>query len=67
MGVSYAQGEGVPQNHVQAYAWLSVAATTGLKLATETRDLVARSMTPSQLEKGQELAASYFEQYPPKQ
>ena len=29
LGEMYADGDGVPKNHIQAYAWLSIAAAQG--------------------------------------
>jgi len=46
LGVKYALGEGVVQDDIEAYAWLSTAAAFGDKKASELRDLLARRLTP---------------------
>ena len=57
LGVMYYKGEGVPKNFVYAHMWFNIAASQGNKKAVESRDLVAKEMTSSQIEKAQELAA----------
>jgi TPR repeat protein len=57
LGVIYAEGgEGVIQDNVYAHMWWNMAASSGHKGAAESRDLIAKRMTPSQLEKAQDLA-----------
>ena len=56
LGVMYANGRGVPQDNVYAYLWLDVSSANGAKSGAKTRDLIAKRMTPSQIEKAQELA-----------
>ena len=48
----YLNGEGVPQDHVQAYKWLVLAAAQGDEKPTEFRDKLAEKMTPSQIQEG---------------
>ena len=66
VGSMYALGQGTPQNHVKSYTWYSVAAANGYEQSSQARDNAAQRLTPEQLAKGQELAASYFEKYQPK-
>ena len=61
LGSTYAKGLGVPEDSVAAYAWYSVAATSGDYNAPKKRDAIKRSLTPSQLEKGQVMAREIFE------
>ena len=56
LGVMYGTGRGIIQNNVYAHMWLNIAASQGDKNAANNRDIVAKEMTPSQLEKAQELA-----------
>ena len=56
LGFMYEYGEGVLQNYVLAHMWFNIAASLGGKTTTENRDIVAKRMTPSQLEKAQDLA-----------
>lgn len=66
VGGYYGDGIGVPQDLVKAYAWFSVATANGVEDFMSSRDNTAQRLTPDQLAKGQELAASYFEKYQPK-
>ncbi len=56
LGVMYENGQGVPQDYVRAHMWINLAVSKGGGLATENRDSVAKKMTPSQIEKAQDLA-----------
>ena len=56
----YTFGEGVPVDYVNAYAWYNIAASSGFPMAEEDRDFLANKMTPSQIEKGQELSKKIF-------
>ena len=56
LGVSYANGQGVIQDNVYAYMWYNIAASGGDANAVNERDVIAKKMTPSQLEKAQGLA-----------
>ena len=57
LGVFYKNGLGVPQDNLYAYMWLQIAATSGRKKASELRDIVAKEMTPAQIEKAEKLAS----------
>ena len=46
LGAMYANGEGVVQDDIEAYAWCSTAAAFGHKKASEFRDLIAKQLTP---------------------
>ena len=52
----YDNGTGVLQDCVRAHMWFNIAASSGNKVASKIRDLIAKEMTPSQLEKSQGLA-----------
>ena len=56
LGVMYGTGQGVIQDNVYAHMWLNIAASSGDKDAIGNRDIIAKRMTPSQLEKAQDLA-----------
>ena len=56
LGLRYYNGEGVIQDNVYAHMWLNIAASSGNKTLTKNRDIVAKWMTPSQLETAQKLA-----------
>ena len=56
LGFRYASGEGVTQDYVRAHMWLNISASSGDKNAEENLDIVAKKMTPTQIEKAQEMA-----------
>ena len=56
LGVMYGIGKGVIKDWVYAHMWLNIAASSGTKIAVRNRDIFAKQMTPSQLEKAQDLA-----------
>ena len=55
LGVMYAFGYGVVKDNVYAHMWGNIAASNGFEKAVEFRDWVGEKMTPSQLEKAQDL------------
>jgi TPR repeat protein len=57
----YRMGDGVPEDDVAAYAWLSVAAASGHDEGRKYRDIIKGILTPSQLEKGQVMAREISE------
>ena len=64
LGLMYATGQGVPQDAVSAYLWFNLSAARGTgetqkKYAT-TRDALAKTMTPTQIESGQRLSREWF-------
>ena len=56
LGMMFAQGQGVIQDYIFAHMWWNIAASLGFKEGAENRDIVGKMMTPSQLEKAQDLA-----------
>ena len=60
LGLMYANGEGVPEDDVTAYAWLNIAAAQGQSSANEGKEHVAKLMTQSQVAKAQKLAREYW-------
>jgi TPR repeat protein len=63
LGVMHYFGNGTIKDTVVAYAWWNVAAAQGNENAQEKRDAIEKVMTPSQLEKGQELSKEYYKKY----
>ena len=59
LGVMYSNGQGVPQDYVQAHKWYNLAAAQGDADGAKNRDLVAKRMTPQQIERAQELARNW--------
>jgi len=70
LGRLYAKGQGVPQDWVEAYAWLSLASVGGewADVHVMERDKIAEKMTSEQVELGKkrakELYAKIKQQYP---
>jgi|LKGT01.1.fsa_nt_gi TPR repeat protein len=64
LGVMHRSGQGVPQNYVQAHMWFNLAASRllpgeGYNAAIQERNLVAESMTPTQIAEAQKLALEW--------
>ena len=54
--IMYANGQGVPQDDVQAHMWWNLSAAQGNKSATKNRDIVAKRMTAAQVAEAQRMA-----------
>ena len=63
LGVMYANGEGVHEDTVSAYAWLNIVAEQGQSSANEGKEFIARHMTQSQIAKAQKLSREYWTRY----
>ena len=61
-GVICVNGEGVPKDYAEAYAWMAVAATNGHEGAKERMPKVKAKLTPEQLTEGQKRSTELFEQ-----
>ncbi|MDR3474755.1 MAG: tetratricopeptide repeat protein [Devosia sp.] len=59
LGMYYYLGTGVSKDYLQTYMWWNLAAIGGDDNAAKSRDLVARSMTPTQIGEAQELGAAW--------
>jgi TPR repeat protein len=57
--MSYFNGQGVVRDFVRAHMWLHLAAVSGDKEAARGEALVAREMTPAQIEAAQRLASEW--------
>ena len=56
LGLMYVNGQGVPQDYVLAHMWFNLSGSNGFKDAATNRNIVEESMSPSQIEKAQEMA-----------
>ena len=56
LGGMYVNGQGVIQNYTRAYMWYSISASLGFEDAVKNRDIIAKEMTPLQIEKAKMLA-----------
>src|SRR5712691_4750020 len=64
LGVLYGQGQGVPQDHLQAYLWFTLVADglpagTAHEQAVRNRHVAAARLTPTQLVAAQALAQTW--------
>jgi len=57
LGFMYFNGQGVIQDYTLAHMWWDIAASQGYEGAPKNRDIVAKKMTPPQIEKAQQLAS----------
>ena len=64
LGAMYANGEGVPQDYVEAHKWRNLAAARASagnqKEYAETRDALATLMTPQQIADAQKRATEWL-------
>ena len=56
LGYMHATGQGVLKDKVYAHMWSNISASNGNADGQSNRDIIAKQMTPSQIEKAQELA-----------
>ena len=59
LGVMYVIGKGVPQDYVLAHMWSNLSSSNGVKNGTEGRNMAEKKMSPSQIEKAQEMARNW--------
>ena len=63
LALMYDNGYGTPQDYVMAHMHWNIAAANGHEDAKTNMDIVAKEMTPNQIEKAQELAKEWMEKY----
>ena len=56
LAVSFALGNGVIEDNVYAHMWANIARSNGSENASKLLDIIVKRMTPSQIEKAQDLA-----------
>ncbi|MBT6401696.1 sel1 repeat family protein [candidate division WWE3 bacterium] len=59
LGSMYYNGYGVLQDHVLSHMWLNISGSNGHSRAIELRNKLEKKMTPSQIEKAQEMARNW--------
>jgi TPR repeat protein len=59
LGDMYAQGQGVAQDHVQAYKWYEIASHNGAKDAPAARDALKNKMSAEDVKKAEQLAQEW--------
>ena len=56
LGIMYENGKGVIQDYASAHMWWNLASSAGVADGAKNRDIVAKLMTPQQIEKAQDMA-----------
>ena len=56
LGGMYKDGQGVTQDYASAHMWWNLASSAGVADGAKNRDIVAKRMTPQQIEKAQDMA-----------
>ncbi len=59
LGLVYEEGQGVTQDYVQARMWFNLSAAKGNYIARESRDRLAKQMTPEQIAEARRLAREW--------
>ena len=59
LGWMYYHGSGVPKDYVLTHTWMNLAASNGNEDAIKKRNIVEKKMSPSQIEKAQEMARNW--------
>ena len=64
LGAMYAEGQGVEQNNVTAYAWWNIAETNGDQNAKNGLSQLGKAMTPAQIAKAEKLVKEMVKKNP---
>ncbi len=59
LGVKYAKGQGVLQDYALAHMWFNLCGSGGDEDCVKRRNIVEKKMSPSQIEKAQEMARNW--------
>ena len=62
----YVLGEGVLEDFVQAYAWVTMSAAQGNEQSKQGKKLLEKEMTRAQIDEAQKLSHEYWEAYGPR-
>ena len=55
----YEIGQGVLQDYALAHMWFNLCGSNGYKNAVKNRDIIEKGMSPTQIEKAQEMARNW--------
>ena len=55
LGWLYYQGKGISRDYIRAYMWWNISGTEGVEVARKYRDKISKIISPTQLEKAQDL------------
>ncbi len=64
LGVSYLDGDGVPEDLVYAYMWYNLSAAPGNETARGNKDIIEQRMTREQIAEAQRLSREWIETHP---
>ena len=59
LGLMYYEGKGVIQDYALAHMWWNICGSTRSKKCLNNRNIVEEKMTPSQIEKAQEMTRNW--------
>ena len=59
LGQMYRNGQGVPQDYIQAHMWFNLATAQNDANAAKNRDIVAAKMAPAQIAEAQKMAREW--------
>jgi len=59
LGLMYKNGQGVPQDYVLAHMWWNICGSSGDKDCVKNRNILEKEMSPSQIEKAQDMARNW--------
>lgn len=60
LGFMYANGEGVPEDYVEAYMWWDLAVAQGEEGAKKNKGILSARMTKEQIAAAQELSREWL-------
>ena len=63
LGVIYENGEGFPQDYIEAHKWYSFSEANGSKSGRKFRKIIEKLMTPEQITEAQKLAREWREKF----
>ncbi len=65
LGFMYARGNGVPEDDIQAYAWISLASAQGVDSAKNAKETLTGEMTRAEIAEAQKLSRKYWDAFGP--
>ena len=63
LGVMYENGEGFPQDYIEAHKWYSFSEANGSKSGRKFRKIIEKRMSPEQITKAHKLAREWREKF----
>ena len=60
LGTMYGQGQGVLKNYASAHMWWNICGSNGDKGCVKKRNIIEKIMSPSQIDKAQEMARNWL-------